>query len=86
MQAKHAPNKQPHQLLEGEWSDWHGAIYAHCPGPGKLLANLGNHTVTYPQDEVLHVFPSILCDDGRNRFHGYIENGIWLGEDRQPIK
>lgn len=87
MKAVYVEDKEPHQLAPGEWCSWDAIIYAHCPGPGKLVANLGGHTTTIPSRGVLSVSPSILCTDGSggHRFHGFIENGVWLGEDRQPV-
>lgn len=85
MQAKYAPDKQPHQLEVGEWCWFDGKVFAECPGG--LTANLGNHQIIIHDDNVLHVFPSILVNGAPGEtWHGFIENGIWLGDDRQPIK
>lgn len=88
MKAIYCDTKEPHQLEPGEWCSWGAVIYAHCPGPGRLVANLASHDCKIPTLGMLTVSPSILCTDGAagHRFHGFIENGIWLGEDRQPVK
>lgn len=87
MKAVYVDAKEAHQLAAGEWCSWGAIIYARCPGPGKLVANLGSHQVTIPSRGILTVSPSILCTDGAggHRFHGFIENGVWLGEDRLPL-
>lgn len=87
MKAIYCPTKQPHELERGEWCIFHGSVYARCPCEGDLTANLASHRVTISADDVLDVAPSILTTDGAggNRFHGFIEKGVWLGEDRKPI-
>jgi hypothetical protein len=87
MKAVYVDNGEPHLLKPGEWCSWGAVIYAHCPGPGRLVANLQAHTITYPRN-LITASPSILCSDGAggHRFHGFIENGVWLGEDRQPVE
>lgn len=81
---------EPHLLKPGQWTVWplEGDCYARCPNG--LLANLGAHKRSVeqaPGGVLLTVSPSILCTDGSagNRFHGYIERGVWLGEDRLPV-
>lgn len=78
--------KQPHELEIGEWCIYNSGIYACCPGD--LVANLSAHTITIEADgDILTVFPSILVNGAPGEtWHGYIRNGIWLGEDEQPIK
>ena len=90
MKAKHIAGLDgPHQLAPGQWTSYAETIYARCPNG--LLANLEAHTKTVDFDTdgtpLLTVSPSILCTDGAagHRFHGWIERGIWLGEDRQPV-
>lgn len=77
MKAVHAPNKQPHQLDPGEYTKWHGAWYAHCPGPLDLVANLSSHQVAENPDGSITVEPSILCGDGKVSWHGYLRAGVW---------
>lgn len=79
---------QPHYLKPGQWTCWplEGTHYARCPNG--LLANLANHSkrLDSPGGAVLlTVTPSIECSNGAGaRFHGYIESGVWLDENRQP--
>lgn len=75
-------DKEPHELLEGEYSKWakdDGAWYAHCPGPNDLVANLSTHQITEHEDGTITVAPSIACSDGAggHRFHGFLERGVW---------
>ncbi len=81
---------EPHSLKPGQWTVWpiEGATYARCPNG--LLANLSEHlrhVDLHGGPPILTVSPSIDCNNGEGglRFHGFIENGIWLGEDRLPV-
>jgi len=69
----------PHQLQPGEFCFYAGVWYAHCPGPGKLIANLGAHQVTEEADGTITVSPSILCSGGGSglKWHGFLERGVW---------
>ena len=58
----------------GEYYCWRGVW--HAMTPNGALANLGNHEVTEHEDGTISVKPSILCD-GVNRWHGYLERGVW---------
>jgi hypothetical protein len=91
MKAQHVSDLAGfHQLQPGQWTRDadDGVIYACCPNG--LMASLASHTTTvdFTVDgtPLLTVSPSILCTDGAggHQFHGFIENGVWLGEDRQP--
>jgi len=84
MKAVYCPDKEPHQLAIGEWCFWEGAIFAECPGG--LTANLGSHSVEVRPDGSLHVSPSILVNGAPGEtWHGFIENGEWLDENKRPI-
>ena len=89
MKARHIAGVEPHELKSGQWCSWNETIYARCPNG--LLANLEAHAKTVDFDTsdnnrpLLTVSPSILCTGSNQRFHGFIERGIWLGEDRQPV-
>lgn len=78
--------KGPHELQPGEYVRWldadaddDGAWYAHCPGPGHLVANLARHTIMEHDDGTITVVPSILCGNGSagNKWHGFLERGVW---------
>lgn len=80
---------EPHELQPGQWTIWplEGSCYARCPNG--LLANLDHHqrkVDLHGGPPILTVSPSISCNDGEggHRFHGFIENGVWLDENRQP--
>ena len=76
-QGTAALGKEPHQLEPGEWTWWDGHYVAHCPGPWDLLANLSAHTCTLEANGMLTVSPSILCSNGRESWHGFLEKGVW---------
>jgi hypothetical protein len=62
---------------------WKGILYACCPGPNKMLANLKKHDVEWHPDATLSVAPSILVTDGEagHRWHGYIKYDEWIEID-----
>lgn len=78
-QGSAALGKEIWQLEPGEWTWWIDAYYAHCPGPGRLIANLGAHTVTVDADGLLTIEPSIKCDNGAagHVWHGFLTKGVW---------
>ncbi len=77
-------SKEPHQLDVGEWCIFDGHVFACCPGD--LVANLGSHAVEIRDGGVLHVSPSILVNGAPGEmWHGFIENGVWLDENKRPI-
>lgn len=53
--------------------DW----YICFPGPGNLMGNLSNHTVTEHEDGTITVTPSILTWNRIERRHGYLTRGVW---------
>ncbi len=56
------------------WKAKDGVWWAYPPkGSGGALIN---HTVTEHEDGTITVFPSIL----NNKWHGFLEHGIWRGE------
>lgn len=79
---------QPHELKPGQWTAKSpGGPHARCPNG--LIASLKHHDRRVDLGSgapLLTVSPSILCTNGEGglRFHGYIENGIWLDENKQP--
>lgn len=79
MIGKRVDHISPHELREGEYTKWHGDWYAYCPGPGKLIANLGAHRVDENADGTITVSPSIACGNGSigDFYHGFIEGGVW---------
>jgi hypothetical protein len=46
--------------------------------PGSHMGDLRNHTVVEHEDRTISVTPSILIDDGRTKWHGYLTNGVWI--------
>jgi hypothetical protein len=49
----------------------------YCRPPGSHMGSLMNHTITEHEDGTITVSPSILIDDGRSKWHGYLERGVW---------
>lgn len=77
-------DKEPHELAIGEWCYFHGDIYAECPGG--LTANLSLHSTRVDADDDLTVSPSILVNGAPGEtWHGFIERGEWLDENKQPL-
>ncbi len=49
----------------------------HCCTPNGLAGNLSNHTVVEHPDGTITVSPSILVWNNTERWHGFLENGVW---------
>lgn len=49
----------------------------YCRPPGSHMGSLANHKVTEHGDGSITVEPSILIDDGRSKWHGHLEKGVW---------
>jgi hypothetical protein len=45
--------------------------------PGNHMGDLSEHEVTEHEDGTITVSPSILINDGRDEWHGFIERGVW---------
>jgi hypothetical protein len=41
------------------------------------MGSIEKHDVTEHEDGTITVSPSILLNDGRKIWHGYLERGIW---------
>lgn len=64
-------------LAEGEYGkNNRGNWYARPPGV-RWTANLARHNVSEHDDGTITVSPSILIDDLRTRWHGFLERGVW---------
>lgn len=63
-----APGDYGKHPVSGEWM-------GNAPGMG--LGGLRMHEVTEHEDGTITVSPSILIDDGRRTWHGYLERGVW---------
>lgn len=71
------PNDNGQLLLaEGEYGKDSRGIW-HARPPGNHMGSLARHDVTEHEDGTITVTPSILIDDGRNQWHGYLKRGIW---------
>lgn len=62
-------------FAEGDYGRIGGVWYARPPG--SHMGCLDNHEVTEHEDGTITVSPSILIDDGRKPWHGYLERGVW---------
>lgn len=69
-------NKQPHQLLAGEYCKHEGAWYG-VPPDTDLLATFRAHSVVEHEDGTITVSPSILVSNGQEEWHGFLEKGVW---------
>ena len=78
-------DKEPHELLSGEYSKWKedGNWYGMPPGTDHL-ANLSKHEIIEHDDGTITVQPSILVggyDENLgcwSEWHGYLTKGKWL--------
>lgn len=71
------PNEEGHLLLqEGEYGKGTDGVWYGRP-PGNHMGSLERHEVTEHEDGTITVAPSILIDDGRSQWHGYLERGVW---------
>lgn len=63
-------------LAEGEYGkSVHGIWYARPPG--NHMGSLARHDVEEHDDGTITVNPSILINDGRTEWHGYLKRGVW---------
>lgn len=63
-------------LAEGEFGKGRDGMWYARP-PGVHMGSLANHDVTEHPDGTISVSPSILIDDGRTQWHGYLIRGNW---------
>jgi hypothetical protein len=71
------PEEDGHlRLAEGEYGKHSNGTWLARP-PGNHTGDLTNHTVTEHEDGTITVSPSILIDDGQNKWHGFLERGVW---------
>ena len=63
-------------LKEGEYGKDSRGVFL-CRPPGNHTGSLERHNVIEHEDGTITVTPSILIDDGRNKWHGYLERGVW---------
>ena len=62
---------------EGEYGKDNRGVWRARP-PGGHLGDLSGHEVEEHEDGTITVSPSILIDDGRTQWHGYLRRGLWL--------
>lgn len=68
-----------HLLKEGEYvcQKLDDQSFFHGMCPNGLLCNLSSHNVIEHSDRTITVSPSILCSNGTETWHGFLEKGIW---------
>lgn len=72
------PNEDGQLLLaEGDYGLDDRTRHWMARPPGNHTGDLSQHEVTEHDDGTISVSPSILIDDGRNKWHGYLEKGVW---------
>lgn len=62
------PESSYGQDAEGNW---------YARPPGNHMGSLEQHEVTEHEDGTITVSPSILINDGRNEWHGYLRRGVF---------
>ena len=63
-------------LAEGEYGKATDGIW-YCRPPTSQMGRLTRHTVIEHEDGTITVKPSILINDGRSEWHGFLERGVW---------
>jgi len=87
-QGKRVYDVEPHCLKECEYGKWSFDHNWYASSPGGHLAALTKHKVVEHEDRTITVSPSILISTTRwnensqkmervQRWHGYLEKGIW---------
>lgn len=64
-------------LEEGQYGKGLDGIWYARP-PGNHMGTLAGHTVVEHEDNTITVTPSILINDGRSVWHGFIQRGMWI--------
>lgn len=63
-------------LKEGEYGKDKNGVWYIRP-PRCHMGSLQLHKVVEHEDGTITASPSILIDDGRTRWHGFLEQGFW---------
>jgi hypothetical protein len=70
----------PHLYEPGDYGQWQGLWYCRAPR-GDFLGNLGDgvrhHKITEHDDRTITVSPSILISTHEEKWHGFLERGVW---------
>ena len=71
------PNSEGHLLLkEGEYGKGNNGVWYARPH-GNHAGSLDGHEVKEHEDGTITVSPSILINNGRSEWHGYLRQGVW---------
>lgn len=80
-------DKAPHELLPGEYGKWASSGVAWrkggddnwyaVPPDTDLVANLSAHKIEEHEDGTITVAPSILVQNGKESWHGFLKRGLW---------
>lgn len=69
-------NKYDYGMEPGDYGQDADGIW-HCITPNGLVGTLSNHSVQEHEDGTITVSPSILVWNKEERYHGFLERGIW---------
>lgn len=64
------------RLAEGDYGQTKEGKWDVRP-PGMHTGGIPHHDVTEHSDGTITVSPSILLNDGQQKWHGYLEHGVW---------
>lgn len=64
-------------LNEGEYGRGRDGFWYVRPPGVSMSCRITKHAVVEHPDATITVSPSILLADGPERFHGYLERGVW---------
>jgi len=68
----------PHELEPGDHAKHKGQWFGRIPnGDLFLTANMANHSIEEHEDGTISVSPSILCDNSKEYWHGFLTRGVW---------
>jgi hypothetical protein len=81
MQGRRRDDNHPTHTLEvGDYSKqtWTGqTTWAFRDPDGHIGQLCPGHQVTEHDDGTITVSPSIACDNGISKWHGFLERGVW---------
>lgn len=63
-------------LKPGEYSKTPDGVWYGC-SPNGEMCNLAGHTIVEHEDGTITVSPSIGIGKNNERWHGYLEHGVW---------
>ncbi len=76
MQGRRVDVSDVTEMVPGDYGHTDVHTWMAC-APNGFYVNLEAHDVVEHEDGTLTVDPSILVDDGRTSWHGFLRAGVW---------